>query len=198
MVAFASRFTATRSKLTDKDTGNPRLVSKIRQAIRCLTATLRQGLSVDLQQSPFLNLVSDAQVQRTLTLMGQPKDTPLTPEIAQQACEANRKRRGSGRLHRKPGKPICPRLALRTTLLREAFWTQEQTVAARRRDVLQTPLARSPEQIQNPGGRIAWLRWKSTPRPSPVRLHSSLEDLQHRNGKRCGRILRQWSDHTHL
>src|SRR5450432_1376403 len=49
--------------------------------------TLRQGLAVELQQSPFLNIVSDALVRRTLTLMGQPKDAPLTTELAQQVCE---------------------------------------------------------------------------------------------------------------
>src|SRR4029453_13387991 len=35
--------------------------------------TLRQGLSVDLQQAPF-GLISDRQVQQMLALMGQPKD----------------------------------------------------------------------------------------------------------------------------
>ena len=49
--------------------------------------TLRQGLSVELQQSPFLSLIPDQQVQRTLALMGQPKDARLTPELAQQVCE---------------------------------------------------------------------------------------------------------------
>jgi eukaryotic-like serine/threonine-protein kinase len=49
--------------------------------------TLRQGLSVELQQSPFLTLISDQQVQQTLALMGRPKDARLTPEIAQQICE---------------------------------------------------------------------------------------------------------------
>ena len=49
--------------------------------------TLRQGLSVELQQSPFLSLISDQQVQQTLGLMGQPKDARLTPEIARQICE---------------------------------------------------------------------------------------------------------------
>ena len=49
--------------------------------------TLRQGLSVQLQQSPFLSLISDRQVQQTLTLMGQTKDARLTAEIAQQVCE---------------------------------------------------------------------------------------------------------------
>jgi eukaryotic-like serine/threonine-protein kinase len=49
--------------------------------------TLRQGLSVELQQSPFLSLIPDRQVQQQLALMGQPKETRLTPEVAQQICE---------------------------------------------------------------------------------------------------------------
>ncbi len=49
--------------------------------------TLRQGLSVELQQSPFLSLISDRQVQQGLVLMGQPKDARLTPDMAQQICE---------------------------------------------------------------------------------------------------------------
>ena len=46
--------------------------------------TLRQGLSVELQQSPFLSLISDRKVQQELALMGQPKEARLTAEIAQQ------------------------------------------------------------------------------------------------------------------
>jgi serine/threonine protein kinase/tetratricopeptide (TPR) repeat protein len=49
--------------------------------------TLRQGLSVELQQSPFLTLISDRKIQQTLALMGQPKEARLTSEIAQQICE---------------------------------------------------------------------------------------------------------------
>ena len=49
--------------------------------------TLRQGLSVDLQQSPFLSLISDRQVQQQLALMGQPKGARLTSDVAQQVCE---------------------------------------------------------------------------------------------------------------
>jgi eukaryotic-like serine/threonine-protein kinase len=48
--------------------------------------TIRQGLAVQLEQSPFLRLVSDATVRQTLRLMGQPADTRLTPDIAQQLC----------------------------------------------------------------------------------------------------------------
>ena len=49
--------------------------------------TLRQGLSVELQQSPFLSLISDRQVQQQLALMGQPKEARLTSDVARQICE---------------------------------------------------------------------------------------------------------------
>jgi eukaryotic-like serine/threonine-protein kinase len=49
--------------------------------------TLRQGLSVQLEQSPFLSLVSDHQIQQTLQLMGQKPDAKLTPEIAREICQ---------------------------------------------------------------------------------------------------------------
>jgi tetratricopeptide (TPR) repeat protein len=49
--------------------------------------TLRQGLSIALQQSPFLNLISDGQVQEQVALMGLPKGARLTAEVAQQICE---------------------------------------------------------------------------------------------------------------
>ena len=49
--------------------------------------TLREGLTVQLQQSPFLSLVSDERIQQVLRLMGRPADTRLTPEIAREICE---------------------------------------------------------------------------------------------------------------
>ncbi|HLH10022.1 MAG TPA: protein kinase, partial [Terriglobales bacterium] len=48
---------------------------------------LRQGLSVQLEQSPFLSLVSDDRIQQTLQMMGQKQDAKLTPEIARDVCE---------------------------------------------------------------------------------------------------------------
>jgi serine/threonine protein kinase/tetratricopeptide (TPR) repeat protein len=48
--------------------------------------TLQQGLAVQLEQSPFLSLVSDQRVQQTLQLMGRPRGTKLTPEIARDLC----------------------------------------------------------------------------------------------------------------
>ena len=49
--------------------------------------TLRQGLSVNLEQSPFLRVVSPARIQNTLRLMGQPADVHLTPELARDLCQ---------------------------------------------------------------------------------------------------------------
>ena len=48
--------------------------------------TLQQGLAVQLEQSPFLSLVSEQRVQQTLQLMGQPSGTKLTPDIARVLC----------------------------------------------------------------------------------------------------------------
>jgi len=49
--------------------------------------TLRQGLSVQLEQSPFLSLVSDQQIQQTLRMMDQKPDAKLTPDIARELCQ---------------------------------------------------------------------------------------------------------------
>jgi pentatricopeptide repeat protein len=49
--------------------------------------TLRQGLSVQLEQSPFLSIVSDDQIHQTLGLMGQKPDAKLTAEIARELCQ---------------------------------------------------------------------------------------------------------------
>ncbi len=48
---------------------------------------LREGLSVQLEQSPFLTLVSNQQVSQVLRLMNRSPDTRLTPEVAQEICE---------------------------------------------------------------------------------------------------------------
>jgi serine/threonine protein kinase/tetratricopeptide (TPR) repeat protein len=73
-------------KLTDKDTivladfinttGDP-----------VFDGALRQGLAVQLEQSPFLSLISEKRIQQGLRLMGQPAETKLTPEIARELCQ---------------------------------------------------------------------------------------------------------------
>ena len=49
--------------------------------------TLRQGLSSQLEQSPFLNLLSDERVAQTLALMAQAKDARFTRELAREVCQ---------------------------------------------------------------------------------------------------------------
>ena len=49
--------------------------------------TLRQGLAVQLEQSPFLSLISDERVQQTLQLMNQPPNARLVSEVAREVCE---------------------------------------------------------------------------------------------------------------
>jgi serine/threonine protein kinase/tetratricopeptide (TPR) repeat protein len=49
--------------------------------------TLKTALNVSLQQSPFLNVLSDSQVAKTLKLMTRPADTKLTPEVARELCQ---------------------------------------------------------------------------------------------------------------
>jgi serine/threonine protein kinase/Tfp pilus assembly protein PilF len=73
-------------KLTDKDTivlaefanttGDP-----------VFDGTLRQGLSAQLEQSPFLSLISDQRIAQTLVLMTQPKDARLTKELSREVCQ---------------------------------------------------------------------------------------------------------------
>jgi tetratricopeptide (TPR) repeat protein len=48
--------------------------------------TLRQGLAVQLEQSPFLSLVSDERIRKTLPLMNQPANARLTFDVARGVC----------------------------------------------------------------------------------------------------------------
>jgi eukaryotic-like serine/threonine-protein kinase len=48
--------------------------------------TLKQGLSVSLSQSPFLNLLSDQKVNEMLKLMGRSSGSRLTDEVARVVC----------------------------------------------------------------------------------------------------------------
>jgi eukaryotic-like serine/threonine-protein kinase len=49
--------------------------------------TLKTALSVALNQSPFLNVLSDNRVSETLGLMTRPSNVPLTPELAREVCQ---------------------------------------------------------------------------------------------------------------
>ncbi len=49
--------------------------------------TLKTALNVSLNQSPFLNVLSDSQVANTLKLMTRPADTRLSPDVARELCQ---------------------------------------------------------------------------------------------------------------
>jgi eukaryotic-like serine/threonine-protein kinase len=49
--------------------------------------TLKTALNVSLRQSPFLNVLSDREVAKTLQQTTRPPDTKLTPEIAREICQ---------------------------------------------------------------------------------------------------------------
>jgi eukaryotic-like serine/threonine-protein kinase len=73
------------ARLTDKDTivladfvnntGDP-----------IFDGTLRQGLAIQLEQSPFLRIMDDDQVRRSLRLMSLPPGTRITNETAREIC----------------------------------------------------------------------------------------------------------------
>ena len=48
--------------------------------------TLKQALAVDLEQSPFLNVLSDRRISETLKLMGRGPNDRVTRELAQEIC----------------------------------------------------------------------------------------------------------------
>jgi eukaryotic-like serine/threonine-protein kinase len=49
--------------------------------------TLKQGLSVQLEQSPFLDLISERKVNEILRLMGRASGDRLTPEVTREVCQ---------------------------------------------------------------------------------------------------------------
>jgi eukaryotic-like serine/threonine-protein kinase len=49
--------------------------------------TLKTALNISLRQSPFLNVLPDGEVAKTLQLMTLPSSTKLTPEVASELCQ---------------------------------------------------------------------------------------------------------------
>ena len=73
-------------KLTNKDTI---ILAEFKNATGdpIFDDTLRQGLTVQLEQSPYLSLLSDRHIEHTLSLMNRPPGTPLSAEVAREICE---------------------------------------------------------------------------------------------------------------
>ena len=73
-------------KLTDKDTIVLADFTNM-TGDTVFDGTLRQGLSVQLEQSPFLSIVSEQQIQQTLRMMDQKPDVKLTAQITREICQ---------------------------------------------------------------------------------------------------------------
>ena len=120
--------------LTDKDTI---VLADFRNTTddEVFDETLRQGLSVQLEQSPFLSLISDERIRRTLGLMGRPPDAPLTGDVAREVCE----RTGSVAVLEGSIAALGTEyvLGLRASLCRTGnVLAEDQVQAARKEDVL--------------------------------------------------------------
>jgi len=85
VIGLAWYYRSRPKRLTDKDTivladfanttGDP-----------VFDDTLKQALAVDLQQSPFMNVLSDEKVSETLQLMNRPPHDRLTQDVAREIC----------------------------------------------------------------------------------------------------------------
>jgi serine/threonine protein kinase/Tfp pilus assembly protein PilF len=76
---------ATKAPLTEKDTI---VLADFTNTTNdpVFDGTLKQALAVDLEQSPFLNILSDRKVGETLRLMGRPPSDRITQEVAKELC----------------------------------------------------------------------------------------------------------------
>jgi eukaryotic-like serine/threonine-protein kinase len=97
--------------------------------------TLRQGLAIQLRQSPYLSLISDQRISHTLRLMGQRAGVRLTPELARGVCE----RTGSAAILEGSIAPLGSQYVV--TLQARSCRTgevldQQQVQAAKKEDVL--------------------------------------------------------------
>ena len=121
-------------KLTDKDTivladfinttGDP-----------VFDGTLRQGLAIQLEQSPFLGLVSDERIHDVLRLMERPANTPLTPELAKEICARNASAAVLDGSIRRIGSEYVLGLRAKNCHTGDVL-AEEQVQAARKEDVL--------------------------------------------------------------
>lgn len=97
--------------------------------------TLRQGLAVQLEQSPYLSLIPEDRIQQTLRLMNQAVDAKLTPAVAREICE----RTGSAAVIDGSIASLGSQyvLGLRATDCRTGrVFDEQQVQAARKEDVL--------------------------------------------------------------
>jgi tetratricopeptide (TPR) repeat protein/predicted Ser/Thr protein kinase len=84
--AFYFRSRQTARRLTEKDTV---VLADFANTTgdSVFDGTLKQVLATDLEQSPFLNILSDEKVKATSGLMGRSPGQPVTREVAREICQ---------------------------------------------------------------------------------------------------------------
>src|SRR4029453_3298429 len=145
--------------------------------------TLRHGLAAQLQQSPFLRLISDERIRRTLPLMNQPADGRLTPDVARVVCV----RTGGAAVLQGSIAALGSQyvLGLRATNCATGdILADEQAQASRKEDVLSTLSQMATRYRTRVGESLATVERYSTPLEATT---PSLEALQaHSAGFKAG------------
>jgi DNA-binding winged helix-turn-helix (wHTH) protein/tetratricopeptide (TPR) repeat protein len=154
--------------------------------------TLRQGLAIELRQSPFLSLISDQRINHTLRLMGDVASARLTPELARGVCE----RTGSAAVLDGSivplGNQYVVTLQARSCRSGEVL-DHEQTQAARKEDVL-SALTQIASRFRNRVGESLTtiqehntpLREATTPSLEALEAYSAGWKLHTMNGAMAG------------
>ena len=124
--------------------------------------TLRRGLAIQLEQSPFLGLISDQRVQHTLRLMGRPANARMTSEVARGICE----RTGSAAVLDGSIAPIGSQyvLQVRARNCRSGeILDQEQMQAAKKEDVLNVLSKMASRFRERVGESLTTIQQRNTP-----------------------------------
>ena len=142
-------FTRKAHALTDKDTI---VLADFTNATgdAVFDDTLKQGLAVELAQSPFLNILSDQRVRDTLKLMGRRSDERLTPDMARDVCQ----RTGSAAVFASSIASLGSQYVLGLSAVNcrtGDLLAQEQVQAARKEDVLKA-LSRAATRLRGKVG----------------------------------------------
>ena len=135
--------------------------------------TLKQAISVQLAQSPFLSILSPARTRATLRLMAKPLDTKLTTEVASDLCQrAGCKAYISGSIASLGSQYV---IGLEATNCKTGDpVAQEQVTAENKEQVLKALDEAATNSVRNLASRSAQSR-SSTPRwIKPPRLHWKL------------------------
>jgi len=137
--------------------------------------TLRQGLVAQLQQSTFLSVIPDDQMQRVLKQMGRPDSTRLTIDVAREICQ----RTGSAAVLDGSLAPLGTQYLLRIAARNcetGSLLGEEHAQAATREDILNVMTRLSAALRNRVGESLSAIQQHNTPLPEET--SSSLEALR--------------------